>query len=302
MHFIVFCVKQIFTFLIVLYFLLFGRRIFLKEPLISYFDSYVEDGICIAFSGGVDSSLLLKAACCAVSESSFSHKKPVLAVTFETKLHPHTDTLDAANQAQQFGALHHIVKIDEFSNPEITKNPVNRCYLCKHFLFETLKKEAVRLGYRYLFDGSNLDDTKVYRPGLAALKELKIESPLITLGFTKEMVRQAAAEFGLSTSSKPSTPCMATRLPYGTPFDYELLDRLHRGESFLRNLGFYNVRLRCHDNLIRIEVDQSDLSKILEYRKDICDCLKSLGFQYLTLDLEGFRSGSMDHNLTHSLK
>lgn len=270
----------------------------MKEQLISYFDSYAEDGICIAFSGGVDSALLLKAACCAVSRHSCSHKKPVLAVTFETRLHPHDDTIDAARQAQRFGALHHIISIDEFSNPEITKNPVNRCYLCKRFLFESLKGEALRMGYRFLFDGSNLDDTKVYRPGLAALKELQIESPFITLGFTKKMVRQTAAEFGLSVSSKPSAPCMATRLPYGTPFDYDLLDRLHKGEVFLRGLGFYNVRLRCHQDLIRIEVDQSDLAEVLSHRKNICGYLKALGFEYLTLDLEGFCSGSMDRGIS----
>ena len=268
----------------------------MKEQLISYFESYAEEGICIAFSGGVDSSLLLKTACLAVSAHSASNAKQVLAVTFETQLHPHDDTVQASIQAKQFGALHRIVKIDEFSNPEITKNPENRCYLCKHFLFETLKKEAHLLGYRHIFDGSNIDDTKVYRPGLAALKELKIESPLITLQFTKEMVRQTAAELGLSTSSKPSAPCMATRLPYGTPFDYELLDRLHKGESFLRSLGFYNVRLRCHNDLIRIEVDLIDLPNVLTYRDQICAYLTSLGFRYLTLDLEGFRSGSMDYN------
>lgn len=272
----------------------------MTEQLISYFDSYVKDGICIAFSGGVDSSLLLKAACLAVARNPLAEKKPVLAVTFETRLHPHEDTEDAAKQAQHFGALHQVVKIDEFSNPEIVKNPVNRCYLCKHFLFDTLQKKALELGYSHLFDGSNLDDTKVYRPGLAALKELQIKSPLITLGFTKEMVRQTAATLGLSTSSKPSTPCMATRLPYNTPFNYELLDRIHRGESFLRDLGFYNVRLRCHSDLIRLEVDLIDFPKILEYRQEICSYLKSLGFGFLTLDLEGFRSGSMDREIINS--
>lgn len=272
----------------------------MNEQLISYFDSYVNDGICIAFSGGVDSSLLLKAACLAVERSSLPMKKRVLAVTFETRLHPHSDTEDAARQAEQFGAFHRVIKIDEFSNPEIVKNPVNRCYLCKHFLFETLKKEASLLGYSHLFDGSNLDDTKSYRPGLAALQELGIKSPLIALSFTKAMVREAAKNFGLSSSSKPSAPCMATRLPYNTPFDYELLNRLHQGETFLHNLGFYNVRLRCHSNLIRIEVDLSDFSNLLLQREEICRYLKSLGFDYLTLDLEGFRSGSMDQNVMRS--
>ena len=151
-----------------------------------------------------------------------------------------------------------------------------------------------------MFDGSNLDDTKSYRPGLAALQELGIKSPLIDLSFTKAMVREAAKNFGLSSSSKPSAPCMATRLPYNTPFDYELLNRLHQGETFLHNLGFYNVRLRCHSNLIRIEVDLSDFSNLLLQREEICRYLKSLGFDYLTLDLEGFRSGSMDQNVMRS--
>ena len=263
------------------------------KRLVDYFIPHVHEGICMAFSGGVDSSVLLAAACKAVSESNCN--KPVLAVTFATRLHPHSDTAEAAKLAKTLGAIHKIIEIDEFSDVRISENPRNRCYLCKSLLLQSILQTGTDAGYSFFCEGSNVDDTKVYRPGIQAVRELKVASPLIECELTKNMIRSIAASEGLSVASKPSTPCMATRLPYDTHFDYELLDQINSGETWLRNQNFYNVRLRFHDPILRIEIDKPDFNRFMEQHEAIVDAMKDLGFKYITLDLEGFRSGSMDH-------
>lgn len=292
------------------------------QKIMQYFNSYVKDGICIAYSGGVDSSLLLKAACLTREErikeltaakplekvpgaqKKLTKKHPektlpeILAVVAETRLHPHEDTLLAQELARSMGATCVILQIDELEDPRIKNNPVNRCYLCKRLLFSAIQETARSHGCLHVFDGTNLNDTAEYRPGLAALEELNVHSPLKDLNITKEQVRNLSRNLGLSTSEKPSAPCLATRLPYGAPLDYELLDRLHSGETFLRKLGFFNVRLRYHAPVLRIEVDVPSLNQIIFQRERILQRMKSLGFSYITLDLEGFRSGSMDIGLS----
>ena len=262
------------------------------KRLVNYFVSHVEKGICMAFSGGVDSSVLLAAACKAVKETGSD--KAVLAVTFATRLHPHGDTQEAAELAKKLGAIHKIIEIDEFSDPRISENPRNRCYLCKSLLFKSLLEAGADAGYTFFCEGSNLDDTKVYRPGIQAVRELKVASPLIECELTKDMIRQIAAGEGLAVASKPSTPCMATRLPYDTHFDYDLLDRINDGEAWLRNQGFYNVRLRFHDPILRIEIDKDSFNRFMDQHEAVIQAMKNLHFKYITLDLEGFRSGSMD--------
>lgn len=269
--------------------------------LIQYFKPYIKEGVCIAFSGGADSALLLKAACLArenlLSASSLEAVKPCLAIIAETRLHPHEDTLEAKHLALSMGADCIVLKIDEFADDRIMHNPQNRCYLCKYLLFSSIKKTARTNGRLNVFDGTNLNDTKEYRPGLAALAELEIHSPLKELGITKEQVREYSRTLQLVTSDKPSAPCLATRLPYGAKLDFDLLMKLHKGETYLRSLGFYNVRLRFHEPLLRLEVDKQDFCKVLELQDNIISHLKKLGFLYITLDLEGFRSGSMDHSI-----
>lgn len=262
------------------------------EQLQAYFKPYADAGICIAYSGGVDSTLLLKAAVDAVQP------KPVLAVILETQLHPHSDTEQAYALAQKLGAEPMIIQVDEFQNPEILQNPVNRCYLCKHLLFSQLKELAASHGCQAVFDGTNKDDEHEYRPGMKVLLELQIKSPLLELGITKSEVRAISALVGLPTASVPSTPCLATRLPYGAYLDRTLLARIHEGETFLRNRGFYNVRLRYHEPILRIEINCDEFEQLLAQREMILSELKKLDFPYITLDLEGFRSGSMDQKIS----
>ncbi len=250
-------------------------------------------GICVAFSGGVDSSLLLKIAC----DTGKKMHHSVLAVTFETKLHPHGDLDEAKALAESFGAVHKVIEVDEFADPEIMYNPVDRCYRCKNLLFKTLIKAADEEGYHYLMDGSNYDDLNAYRPGMKALKELGIHSPLLELEITKNEIRSLSADLNIVTSNRPSAPCLATRLPYGAVLDFDLLERIDLGEKFIKSLGFYNVRLRAHNDIIRIEIDKEDFMKFMECQEVVVKHLKELGFLYITLDLEGFRSGSMDINI-----
>lgn len=280
------------------------------EELKSYFMQGIPAGICIAYSGGVDSTLLLKAAVESMQISAGVGKsdadarkstvdtiKPVLAIILETQLHPHSDTEQAYQTAKNLGAHPEIIRVDEFQNPDILKNPVNRCYLCKHMLFTKLKELAASRGYYAVFDGTNKDDENEYRPGMKVLKELQIKSPLLELGITKSEVRTISAMLGLSTASSPSTPCLATRLPYGAYLDRNLLSRIHQGETLLRSLGFYNVRLRYHEPVLRIEIDCDAFEQLTERRTAVVTELKKLNFPYITLDLEGFRSGSMDIGL-----
>ena len=162
----------------------------------------------------------------------------------------------------------------------------------------TLKKLAGEKGVRRILDGTNEDDMHVYRPGIRALKELGIISPLAELHITKEAVKGMASEYGISVASRPSTPCMATRLPYNTRIDYDVLDRIAQGEAYLRDVLPGNVRLRLHGGIARLEVDNEAFARLLDMRADVVRQLKGLGFTYVALDLEGFRSGSMDVGIT----
>lgn len=249
--------------------------------------------ICVAFSGGVDSSLILKAAVKAAKRDGGK----VYAVTFDSRLHPSCDLEIAARVAAELGGIYKVIHVNELEQDAIRMNPVNRCYLCKRHLFENLKQMAEGLGAATVMDGTNEDDHHVYRPGIRALKELGIVSPLAQLHITKAEVKTMAAAWEISVASRPSTPCMATRLPYNTPIDYDVMQQIEKGEGYLRELLGGNVRLRLHGNVVRIEVDKASFGKLLEHEEEIVQNLKNLGFIYITMDLEGFRSGSMDIGL-----
>lgn len=254
---------------------------------------YGKTPVCLAFSGGVDSSLLLKMAC----DSAHAQGNEVYAVTFETKLHPACDMENARRVAEELHAKHVVLEVDEWELSEILHNPPDRCYICKKHLFQTLKDFAAKKRITRVLDGTNEDDLHVYRPGLKALAELGIESPLASSGMTKEEVKELAAEYGISAAFRPSTPCMATRLPYGAKLEQELLKRIEEGEACLKGILSGNIRLRVHGDIARIELDPEEMVKALENRETIAGTLKTLGFTYIAMDLKGFCSGSMDAHI-----
>lgn len=276
-----------------------------REALAARLEDLAVGNVALAFSGGVDSSLLLRMCCEAAKKTG----KKVHAITIHTRLHPMNDLETAGKVAAEAGAgsarnadngkdaaaaEHHILYIDELEEAGIRFNPVDRCYLCKKCLFRKLLAKAEELDAHTILDGTNADDLKVYRPGIRALRELGVISPLAELGITKAEVRQMASEYGLSVSSRPSTPCMATRFPYGTELDYDMIRRVEEGEAWLRAQGFYNVRLRVHGGIARIEVDPESMAHLVEIREELLKKMSGYGFDYVTLDLAGFRSGSMD--------
>ncbi len=258
-------------------------------------DQYAKADVAIAFSGGIDSSLLLKVA----TEHSKAYGTKVYAITADTELHPTGDVEIAQSVANEMGAIHQVLAVNELEEADIRYNPVDRCYRCKHYLFEQIIDLARKKGVCTVMDGTNFDDLLVYRPGLKALDELGIASPLKDCGFTKEEVRELAIQYDISVAKRPSAPCLATRFPYGDELSVERMERVDTGEHELKKLGLYNVRIRVHGDICRIEVDDKYITKLVEHRDDIVDCLKKIGYTYITLDLEGFRSGSMDIHVNH---
>lgn len=263
-----------------------SKKKLLEESLLNM----TQNDIAIAFSGGVDSSLLLKVAC----EKAKENHTNVYAFTIHTMLHPIEELEITEKMAKEMGAIHKVIQVDELTEAGIELNPVNRCYLCKKCMFTKLMEEAGTYGITTVIDGTNLDDTKVYRPGIQALQELGVISPLKQHEFSKTEVRELASQYGIAVSNRPSVPCMATRFPYGTRLVQTELNKVEKIEKFIKNLGFYNVRARIHDKLVRIEVDEKDLEKFIKDRKQIVNMIKELGYDYVSLDLEGFRSGSQD--------
>ena len=252
-----------------------------REALKQFMAEKAKAPVCVAFSGGVDSSLILKLACDTAKKTGM----PVYAVTFHTMLHPACDLEIAERVAKELGAIHKIIQVNEMELEAIRTNPV---------LFATLLDFAKEEGISCVMDGTNESDLHVYRPGIQALRELGVVSPLAQCGLEKKDVKAFAADLGISVASRPSMPCMATRLPYGTSFDMEVLKRIEKGEDYLRSVFGGNVRLRLHGDIVRIEVDADKFEKAIAERETICRTLKEMGFLYITLDLEGFRSGSMD--------
>ena len=254
-----------------------------------YLRAKTGDGICLAFSGGVDSTLLLH-----YLAEVRQGNAVVRAVTFETALHPEDEHELAHSLARHYGIEHIPVRKDVLGDDGIRFNPPDRCYLCKKKLFSHLKDLAQKDGIRWILDGTHADDLLEYRPGIQALSELGIASPWAELGVSKDQIRRLAQKVGLPVASRPAAPCMATRFAYGAELKADVIRKLHIGESSIQALGISVVRLRYYDGLIRIEVMPDDFRLLIEHKNAVIDLLKSLGFMYITLDMEGFRSGSMD--------
>jgi len=257
-----------------------------------------DGGVCAAFSGGVDSALLLTV----LSELHERKAFPLLAVVFSTAFHTADETASAMKLAEELGVPAELVERDVLSDPVLRENPEDRCYHCKRTLFSEMKRIAAGHGIRNLVDGTNADDTQVYRPGRKALEELGVLSPLALCGFTKAEIRAAARELLVPVADKPSTPCLATRFPYGTVMTDEALRNVERGEDCLRGFGMKVVRLRLHGNVARIETDAEGFELASARRFEIAFALRQIGFPYAALDMEGFRSGSMDEPLLMNAK
>jgi uncharacterized protein len=244
----------------------------------------------IAFSGGVDSSFLAYAA-------SHVLGKKMVAVTIVSPLDP-PDLLKAATDfAAQHGFKHETISNDPLQNPNFRTNPVDRCYYCKTDILHDLWNYAREYHYEVVLEGQNEDDQTDYRPGRKAVEETGTLSPLAKNGFTKAEIRLLAKAFGLSIWDQPSSPCLATRIPYGTVITAEALDQIAHVENYLHEKGFEIVRVRYHHELARIEVEPEKILKLLDIREDLVNYIKQIGFLYVALDLQGYRLGSMNEGL-----
>lgn len=243
--------------------------------------------LAVAFSGGVDSTYLLHKA-------ALAGKEKVTALIMKTPSVPERELDEAVAFCKSRGISFFVLPADPFSAAGFRENGRDRCYICKHFLFSALLEKAKEEGIPFVADGTNADDRKEFRPGLRALKELDIRSPLAEAGLTKKEIRELSEKEGLPTWNKPSFSCLATRFPYGEELTVEKLRRTEAAENLLAELGFTQRRVRVHGNLARIEVLPAEIPLLLERRDMISSRLEELGFLYTTVDLKGFRSGSMD--------
>ena len=244
-------------------------------------------GLAVAFSGGVDSAFLVYAA-----HEALGGK--LLAITAVTQSYPRHEAADAARILAQYGVKHEEITLDQLAIPGFCENGAERCYYCKYALFSEIKAEAAKHGITAVADGANTDDENDYRPGMRATAELGILSPLRSAGFSKLDIREASKELGIFTWNKPSYACLASRIPYGEEITAEKLAMVERAEQALLDMGFKEMRVRCHGKLARIEVAENDFAKAAAQRKEIVVAVKAAGFLYAALDLEGFRSGSLN--------
>ena len=251
------------------------------------------ESIAVAFSGGVDSTFLLKAAQIALGDK-------VIAVTARSCSFPERELNEAIAFCKSEGIKHYIVDSEELDIDGFSDNPPNRCYLCKRELFEKIIKIAQKENIKNIVEGSNLDDNVDYRPGLQAVSELGIKSPLRAVGLNKEEIRSLSKELGLPTWNKQSFACLSSRFVYGETISREKLSMVDKAEQLLLDFGFHQVRVRIHNNVARIEIEPAEFEKLIENRLVITEKLKSYGFQYVTLDLLGYRTGSMNETLNIS--
>jgi len=246
--------------------------------------------VVVAFSGGVDSTFLLKVAIDVLGSDK------VLALTATSPTYPEFEFQEACQLAKLFGARQLVVESDELKIPGFAQNDRRRCYHCKSELFGICRDKAEELGYAEILDGSNLDDLQDYRPGREAACELAVRSPLLECGLGKEEIRALSRRLGLPTAEKQAFACLSSRFPYGTEITAERLRQVDRCETFLRRQGFNNYRVRYHDAIARIEVAPAELERLFnpELRQAVIKAFKAAGFTYVTLDLQGYRTGSMN--------
>jgi uncharacterized protein len=241
----------------------------------------------VAFSAGVDSTFVAAVAADVLGDRA-------LAVTGVSPSIPQSEVDEAKDLARLIGVRHVLLDTSEMDRPGYVENSPQRCYHCKTELYSLLEEMAVRDGFDFVLDGCNMDDLGDHRPGRVAAAEHRVRSPLIEAGLTKTEIRELSKERGLPTWDKPAMACLSSRIPYGTPVTVEALDQVGAAEAFLRSLGFRQLRVRHHGDVARIEIEADVLPAVLEHRERIVRRLKNLGYKYVTLDLAGFRSGSMN--------
>ncbi len=248
--------------------------------------------VVVAFSGGVDSTFLAKAAKDALGDRA-------LLVTADSESYPSEELAEAKRLTAFLGMRHRVIKTFELQNPHYAENPPNRCYFCKDELFTRLEPVAKEEGMAHLVYGANMDDLGDHRPGMTAAREKQVKAPLIDAGLTKAEIRDLSRAMGLPTWDKPSFACLSSRFPYGDAITAEKLRQVEQAEAIVRSLGFRQFRVRHHDKLARLEIAREEMARLWEdgRAEAIAARLKELGYLYVTLDLQGFRSGSMNEGL-----
>ena len=248
------------------------------------------DNVAVGFSGGVDSAFLLKTAHDILGDK-------VIAVTAISPLYTNKEIEESRYFANNIGVQQRFIKSKYEDIEKISKNPVNRCYYCKKNLFSKIKKFAKKENIAFVLDGSNADDVEDYRPGLKAINELGVVSPLIDVGLTKREIRDLSKEMNLDTWNKSESACLASRFPYNTEITKSRLEKIQKAEDFIRELGVKKFRVRFHEEIARIEVPKYNFKIILNHSDEIVKKFKELGFIYITLDIKGYRSGSLNEVL-----
>ncbi|MDD3013819.1 MAG: ATP-dependent sacrificial sulfur transferase LarE [Candidatus Gastranaerophilales bacterium] len=242
----------------------------------------------VAFSGGIDSTLL----------AFVSHKisgQNSLIITVNSEFYPVYEHKEAENLAKRYGFNHQFISLSVLDNSEITLNSPVRCKFCKEVILKELIRQAEKQGFKNIFEGSNLDDIKDYRPGFEAVKALGVKSPFMETGFTKSDIRELAKILELPNWNKPASACLASRIPYGTAITGEILQKIEKAEDFIRKMGYDGFRIRHHDKIARIELNQNDLEKFISSHREKVDSeLKKQGYSYICLDLNGYKTGSLN--------
>ncbi len=248
------------------------------------------ESVVVAYSGGVDSTLVAVAAHRALGDRA-------LAVTAVSPALAARELEEATSLAERFGFPHRIIHTNEMEREGYVSNSPQRCYFCKTELYTDLEKLAGEDGYAWVANGANTDDQGDYRPGMQAALEHKVRSPMVEAGLSKALVRQLARELDIPIWDKPAQPCLSSRIPYGTPVTVENLSKVERAEDYLRSLGLREVRARHHDRVCRVEVGEDEMELAFSRRKDIVENLKKVGYLWVSLDLAGLRSGSLNDQL-----